>query len=99
LANGTNVYPDGSGFVRVPADAVDDLLAAGYTQAESVPRLALVTNRAGLPYNSQSSGSFQAVTYRTRYVTLKGSRVSALRLVFSGTELTASSTPRSPSPP
>ena len=90
LANGTNVYPDGSGFVRVPADAVDDLLAAGYTQAELVPRLALVTNRAGLPYNSQSSGSFQAVTYRTRYVTLKGSRVSALRLVFSGTELTAS---------
>ena len=91
LANGTNVYPDGSGFVRVPAERGrrPARWPGQHAGAESA-RPALVTNRAGLPYNSQSSGSFQAVTYRTRHVTLKGSRVSALRLVFSGTELTAS---------
>jgi lysophospholipase L1-like esterase/acyl CoA:acetate/3-ketoacid CoA transferase alpha subunit len=90
LADGTTIQPDGSGFARVPGNLVDDLLANGYTLPEAMPSLTTVTNRAGMQYLGQSSGGSQTVTYRTRYVTLKGCRSSGLRLVFSNTELTAS---------
>jgi len=90
LPNGLLIQNDGSGFVRVPQEFTDDLLGAGYSLPENLPRLAVATNRTGMQYLGQSSGSSQTVTYRTRHITLKGSRVAGLRLVFSNTELTAS---------
>jgi lysophospholipase L1-like esterase len=90
LPNGLLIQNDGSGFVRVPQEYTDDLLGAGYSLPENLPRLAVATNRTGMQYLGQSSGSSQTVTYRTRHITLKGSCVAGLRLVFSNTELTAS---------
>ncbi|WP_158043386.1 SGNH/GDSL hydrolase family protein [Skermanella pratensis] len=89
LANGKTISPDGSGFVRVPSDLVDDLVGAGYTLSETHPRLVPVTTRCGMAYINQSSGTQQTVTYRQRYTTVKHSRAAGLRLVYSNTELTA----------
>jgi hypothetical protein len=87
LADGSVIVPDGSGFVRVASHLVDDLLGAGFTLPEAAPRLVMVTTRCSLPYNGQSSGSQTFLTYRTRYVTLKTSRVSGLRLVYANIEM------------
>jgi lysophospholipase L1-like esterase len=50
---------------------------------------AVVTNKTHFPYNGFSSGSSQTVNYRSAHWTKRGSRVSALKLVFVNSSLTA----------
>ena len=65
------------------------LLQAG-NSAETLQEIAgwsHCTNKAGMNANGESSGSNQAVTYRTRFVTKRA--VTQLRLVFSNSRLAA----------